>query len=71
MLIELDVLAVKLETPHDTTKVKLLLAAPQWPLRGTITWAFQAEGIATRMTGVMPAGWLEDEVATWLEVLPK
>jgi len=69
--LELDVLAIKIEQPYDESKAKLLLAAPHWPLRGAITIAFQTEGIATRMTGVMPADWLEDELASWLDVLQR
>eukprot|EP00959_Pyramimonas_sp_CCMP1952_P167846 3507751-Pyramimonas_sp.AAC.1 len=68
-MIELDVLAVRIEQPHDQSKAKLLLAAPHWPMRGVVTRAFLAEGEAARMTGVMPPGWLEDEVASWLDVL--
>jgi len=67
--VELDVQAIKIEQPHDESKAKLLIAGPTWPMRGTVTHAFKAEGVATRFTGVMPAGWLEDEVATWLDVL--
>eukprot|EP00959_Pyramimonas_sp_CCMP1952_P003102 64110-Pyramimonas_sp.AAC.1 len=34
MNIELDVAAVRVEKCHDDTKVKIQIAAPQWPMRG-------------------------------------
>ena len=69
MSLELDVAAIRMEKCHDETKIKLQVAAPVWPMRGVVTNAFLAEGVALRHTGVAPPGWMEDEMATWLDVL--
>ncbi|CAK0870274.1 unnamed protein product, partial [Prorocentrum cordatum] len=59
--IELDAAAIRVETCHDEEIVKLQVAAPAWPMRGT--------GAALRRAGAAPPGWLEDEMANWLDVL--
>jgi hypothetical protein len=71
MNIELDVAAIRVEKCHDDSRVKIPIAAPQWPMRGVVTHAFISEGRATRHTGPAPPGWLEDELASWLDVLSK
>ncbi|CAK0808835.1 unnamed protein product [Prorocentrum cordatum] len=50
----LEIQAIKIESPYDEKKAKLMLAAPHWLMRGVITHAFTAEGLATRMTGIAP-----------------
>ncbi|CAK0899303.1 unnamed protein product [Prorocentrum cordatum] len=67
--LELDVAAIRVERCHDTDEVKLQVAAPVWPMRGVITNAYIAEGVANRHTGVALPGWLEDELASWLAIL--
>ncbi|CAK0870808.1 unnamed protein product [Prorocentrum cordatum] len=67
--LELDAAAIRIERCFDEEKVKLQVAAPVWPMRGTVTNAFISEGVALRHTGVAPPGLLEDEMASWLEVL--
>jgi len=41
----------------------------EWDMRPHILAALRCEGSAIIHTGVMPAGWLEEELSTWLDAL--
>eukprot|EP00959_Pyramimonas_sp_CCMP1952_P189084 3954965-Pyramimonas_sp.AAC.1 len=51
----------------DTDKMKLVIGALTWEGRSIIQRAFASEGAAQHRRQVAPAGWLEEEVAHWLE----
>ncbi|CAK0871625.1 unnamed protein product [Prorocentrum cordatum] len=60
---------IRLESCFDTDKMKLIIGAPTWEGRLIIQKALASEGSAQHHRGVAPAGWLEEEVAHWLETL--
>ena len=60
---------VRLEKCKDEAKVKVLISAKTWEAMPYIKEAFVALGDIEHLKGAPPSGWLEDEVATWLEAL--
>ena len=71
--LECGVAFVKVEKCKEEGKVKLLLSAPQWAMREPIRAALAAASVGDNEVrharGVGPAGWMEDELGTWLEAL--
>ena len=53
----------------DDTMIKLLVCAPTWIMRDTVRRALTAMTGITHLTGVAPAGWMEQEMSCWLEAL--
>ena len=67
--IEEQVHLIKLERCKDESRVKLLISAPHWDLLPVVREAMAAADDNTLHRGVGPAGWMEDELSTWLEAL--
>ena len=62
---------IKLEVTKDEKRANIVIGPGPggWPLLPALIKAFAAEGQSTHFRSPAAAGWMEDEMATWLDAL--
>eukprot|EP00959_Pyramimonas_sp_CCMP1952_P142490 2983074-Pyramimonas_sp.AAC.1 len=62
---------IRIEKCHDAASTKILFSMKAWNMRKVVLNSLRCEGKAKVHTGVMPAGWLEEELSTWVQALSR